>query len=636
MKKLFLLLPLCVIVILANAQQSFKQLTISPQYPQAGQTIEFSFDAAQSSLASEKDVELAVYLFTNKNGVRTTEPVLKQEGKLYRGSFTVDNDINAFAFAFSAGDKKETNDKNGFVIPVYTASQKPVAGYYASAGMIYGGFGEQFIGVKTDPVYSLSIMDEGRKDNPSLEQDINYWNSYLQMTVAAKKKDAEEAVLQLLSAYGSGKKLREEDYTFLSNWYRRFKKNTTADSLTALMKKEFPSGAWVKEARFTAMQKEMNAAKLQELIDEYEKTYAPLDETGKQLVQRMYARLAGMYKNGGKTEEMLAAAKKMSASERYSFYNEAAWTWAENKQQMELAERMAEEATAGTKEAITNPTEKKPDYMTQKAWLRQRKSNYAMYADTYAFILYEKGEYKKGLPYAKDAAEMSSFKDEELNERYALLLAKAAPAAEAKTVIEKMMGEGKATEKTKYALKEVFIASGNKEADFEGYVSSLEKAAKEKRKQELVKSKIKETAPNFSLKDFDGNMVALKDLRGKVVVLDFWATWCGPCIASMPAMKLAEEKLKTRGDVVFLFIDTWENVTDKKQNAMNFMKKKDYPFKVLMDDENVAVGDYGVEGIPARFIVDKEGNIAFKTTGFSGSIDEMVDELTVMVELAAK
>ncbi len=66
------------------------------------------------------------------------------------------------------------------------------------------------------------------------------------------------------------------------------------------------------------------------------------------------------------------------------------------------------------------------------------------------------------------------------------------------------------------------------------------------------------------------------------------------------------------------------------------MEKKNYPFYVLMDNENKMVEDFNVSGIPTKFIIDKQGRIRFKAVGFSGNDDELVDELSTMIDLASK
>jgi thiol-disulfide isomerase/thioredoxin len=302
---------------------------------------------------------------------------------------------------------------------------------------------------------------------------------------------------------------------------------------------------------------------------------------------------------------------------------------------LEEAKKMSGAAALYAKSQVLNPDQKKPDNTTKKEWDKQRKSLYSIYANIYASIQYKTGDYKNGYQYAKESVTINEFKNAEFNENYALLLVKVTSEAAAKKEIEKLVKEGVASSKTKELLKELYVAKYKSDKGYDDYLAKLEMSATEKKREELAKTMINEEAPKFNLKDLAGNEVSLAGLNGKVVVVDFWATWCGPCIASMPAMKKAQEKLTSKGDVVFLFIDTWETVENKKQNAEDFMKKNNYPFHVLMDDNDKVVADFNVRGIPTKFVIDKTGNIRFKSVGFGGGDDKLVDEVSMMVEMAA-
>ena len=125
-------------------------------------------------------------------------------------------------------------------------------------------------------------------------------------------------------------------------------------------------------------------------------------------------------------------------------------------------------------------------------------------------------------------------------------------------------------------------------------------------------------APDFTLPDLDGNPVQLAKLKGSVVLLDFWATWCGPCVASMPNLEKIHKEYGEKGLKVYTV-----NQGEDKEQIQAFKEKKNLTMPVLMDkDQHVGNKLYGCPGIPVTVIIGKDGVVKKVYLGFDPEGDE--------------
>ena len=127
-------------------------------------------------------------------------------------------------------------------------------------------------------------------------------------------------------------------------------------------------------------------------------------------------------------------------------------------------------------------------------------------------------------------------------------------------------------------------------------------------------------APDFTLKSLDGQEITLSKLKGKVVLLDFWATWCGPCRESIPHLIQLYKAYRENGfEMIGISLDKGDATV-----VHNFVKSMDIPYPIVMATEEIA-RDYRVTSIPTTFFIDKEGKIREKIPGFNSTIAQRMN-----------
>lgn len=261
----------------------------------------------------------------------------------------------------------------------------------------------------------------------------------------------------------------------------------------------------------------------------------------------------------------------------------------------------------------------------KKAEIPDFSNTHAAFADTYALVLYKQNKYKEAL-----AIQEEIYKSIEMGIdgkiRLACYINEVKGANESKMFIESELQKGFTSQALMDRLEKNYKELKLSDAKFKK-LNTQAQAIIAKEKEKAIGRLDKDTpAPDFELTNLKGEKVKLSSLIGKVVVLDFWATWCGPCKASFPNMQKMVEKYANDKNIEFFFVDVWEKGEQKEvfDKVSQFITDKKYSFNVLLDYDNSVSKLYNIQGVPSKIVINKKGNLTSSNAFLSEDEVEML------------
>lgn len=627
-------------VFLFTTTQLMGQLTWSPEKIIAGDEVTISYSPQGTPLENEKTIVVNLYQLDEKS-MKAEELTVEYKDEKFIGTFKVDAATKALLFGISDEDLTtfDSRDKKGYKTICYQADRKtPVAGAYVAKAKIVCEYAEM-VGAKLDTEKGLKLLDKEFQTHPASAKNIKFQNFHLGLATAGKNEAAIKVHDKLASDLLAKENPSEAELEYIYKYTGRVKKDkAAAEKIKTQIIANHPENYFAVHKISGQVRSAKEVSEKIAVLEEWNKKFG--DDPSKNSTKNyILSKIIAQY---GKAEDWDSFRKYLNMVDnpgrKAMILNSTAWPMSGESIEgeattPELGQTLSKESLELLKTEMKE-MKARPEMFTPRQYLKRLQYSHAMYADTYALLAFKNNQVAEALTHQLISCEQTKFENGEMNENYCFYFEKVNGPEETEALIARLMAKGKATSKMKTQHKRLFMANNSLESAYEKYVALLKKSAHELMRTNLQAKMINTPAPKFNLVNLKGENITSDGLKGKVVVVDFWATWCRPCTASFPGMQKAVDKFAESDDVAFVFIDAWESGDDINQKVANFISKNNYSFQVLMDTDAKVISDFGVSGIPTKFIIDKNGMIKFRSGGFNGNDEELVDELTTMIELA--
>lgn len=284
--------------------------------------------------------------------------------------------------------------------------------------------------------------------------------------------------------------------------------------------------------------------------------------------------------------------------------------------------------------ATTEKDSRKPIFVGPSEWNESQRIQHSKLLFVRGAILNAQGKKVEAVQALESSLEIGGA-DSEKNayDLYVVIIKSNGDTTATLRATERAISEGAATQNAVATYRELQRAVGRDSITIEKNLSELKKKSSSVAAERLSKEMLQRSGVDGELTSIDGKNVKLSDLKGKVVFIDYWATWCGPCKMSFPGLQKLYEKYKSNPRVAIMAVNVWEREKDRIQHVKKFLESNpSLQFPVYFDLTDAVVGKYGVTGIPTKFILDLSGRIQFKEVGYT-SEEQFLEDVSMKIEM---
>lgn len=650
-------------MVLAMPTMGFSQQTDSSRLqksgvPVAGDTMTIHYNPAGGPLAGKDHIRGMVYTFNNYRwGLDDVN--LQLHNGVYDAKYFVPANCAFLAFKFYVEQDgqiaaSDNNNDRGFVETTVNKEGMALPG----GALAWGVFRKPSFGSAPQGYFDkFEIGDEAiemwiRKEMRNYPQYMpRYFGDYLTMLKKSLGDEYNEKVERNLVRLAGLPNIDESNYYQIFSVYQFELKDThKADSVKALILSKYPHGHLARHEAYTAaymgQHNEASIEKMEKFLQDFPVVEMRKDSSADQqfMYYGIYRELAIAYVASGKIDKLIALLPQMDFASLAEIYR-----WDVERHFMTNSMPVDSVYPLG-KAVITEAIAKVHDgsFKENLRFTPQQADEFAISQldkrlAAHVRLLDKMGRYAEALTYLRMISPEFIYTNAKLNDAHIDILEHTNNAVQAAAVLEQGVRNNAATPAMIEKLKKEYVAKNGKTDGFDAYMESLKPAADiEKFRAEIKAALINEKYTPFKLKDLAGKVVNSAEFKDKIVVLDFWATWCTPCKSAFPGMQMLVDKYAKDSNVAFYFIATQAASKNYKEEIRNYISKSGYRFNVLLDEVTAKGAQDQVfrsmapvfksSAIPRKVVI-KNGVIRWTAEGYGGSASKLVDELSYVIEL---
>jgi len=639
-----LVLAFCAFTLQVTSQEVKSRLQGMPDVPIPGATLNMTYDAKGGPLENIKNISGYAYVF-NDYRWEIEDLKMKKNGAVYSADFTVPKNCAFMAFKFYGNTENglvtDTNQDTGYLLVVFKEPKVKMPGADLAWATFrnkdfngqFGGYFKDFTiaGDATEYWLKKEVADHG-------DRFPEFFDTYFKVLKVQKPEKFQELGSRFLGDFTKKMNgLPEEVYLKVHNIYSfELKNKAKADSIENVIVKQFPKGAFL---RFKAYQKIMptaDAAERNKIINQFLVDFpytSDVPDSQKYFYDNIVKMQFGYYFETKDYKSILAMIPNMNFANLNDAYHQniskALYLKVEDPA---VIETMAVPIIKLMQQKVNDMS-----YMQGLYWSpNQATENAKTQLNNELVIQIRMYDILKKYKEVLETFELLPFEKRYEKASVNDIHIKALEALN-KPIIDVLKNAARAntlSEASTAKLKEAFVKEGKKEADFPAYLEQLKKENKPV------------PSPAIKVQTADGKAKQLALDSGKIIVIDFWATWCGPCKKAFPAMQQLVNNFKEDKQVEVYFISTQETKEGYKKEALAYLKEKGLKLDTYFDlvkkgggTNNESFSKYAAifksSGIPRKVVI-KNGQIRFTSEGYSGNPGQLVDELTDVINALKK